>query len=129
MPSPWSLPTSLRSVQRIQRVSPVSQVNPLMLPPRSATSPSTLPLIGAALAPVVGELQSKFPPGVVHVATSTKDAPRPYSRTIAWADVFPPLRHCSPSKPRVNWLRVPPELLVAANAIQPAIAPLAGLPK
>ena len=42
----------------------------------------------------------------VQVDTDANVAPKPYSSTMVWELVFPPLRHCSPSKPTVNSLSV-----------------------
>jgi hypothetical protein len=43
--------------------------------------------------------------------------------------VFPPLRHCSPSKLMLTEVIAAPVALVAPKAIQPATAPEVGLPK
>src|SRR6218665_2197818 len=99
-----------------------------MVPPTLLTRPAVLPFTTAAVAPTTGDAQLKLPPGAVQ-ATVLKSAPKPYSSTMVLALVLPPLRHCSPSKLRVKGVRALALELVKATAIQPAIAPLAGLPK
>ena len=68
---PWSLPLSLVSIQRNQRVEPAAQglAERSRLPPRPVTRPALLPSTDAAVADAMGEVQLKLPPGATHAVT------------------------------------------------------------
>ena len=68
---PWSLPLSLVSIQRSQRVEPAAQglAERSRLPPRPVTRPALLPSTAAAVAVATGEVQLKVPPGASQEAT------------------------------------------------------------
>ncbi|GET44600.1 hypothetical protein MiSe_94310 [Microseira wollei NIES-4236] len=123
--NPWSNPASLTSSQRIQSVSPFAQLV-LIVPPLPLTLPAALPSTVTLLL-FTGDVQSKLLPGAVQ-ETAIKLLPKPYCSTMFCGVVFA-ARHCSPLKDMLRAVIVVPVLLVAAKAIQPAIAPPAGLPK
>ena len=131
MARPWSLPGSLISAQRSQRVASAAQglAERSRLPPTPATRPALLPSTAPAGLPVTGEVQLKLAPGVDQRLTCSKLAPKPHCSSIVWAAVLPPLRHCSPLKARSRLAIAAPVVLLRARANQPATDPLAGEPK
>ena len=123
------MPTSLFSIHLIHRIAPLTQFSDVKFPPRPETKPATLPSTAAAVAVAIGDVQSKFPPGVTQVETEVNVAPNPYCSTILCAVTLPLFLHCSPLNAIAASFIVEPVVLLKQTAIQPATVPAGGLPK